>query len=334
MDVFQSILFQSIVAMATGFVIIIWGAERFVTGAAATARNFGISPLIIGLTIVGLGTSAPEMLVSLQASLQGTPSLAIGNAIGSNITNITLVIGMTALLVPLVVKSNIIKREFPVLFMITGLAFALLIDGDLSFNDGLILCGALIVLIIWITYIGIKSNHKDPMEQEYAQEIPQDMSNASALFWLLIGVILLIGSSRLIVWGAVEFATYVGVSEVVIGLTIIAIGTSLPELAASIASAFKNEPDIAIGNVIGSNMFNLLAVLFIPGLISPAKVPAEVLSRDLLIMVGLTILFFIMAFGWRKPGTINRFYGFILLLGFISYQLLLYWAEVPGVSAT
>lgn len=332
MDVFQSILFQSIAAMIVGFIVIIWGADRFVTGAAAVARNLGVSPLIIGLTIVGIGTSAPEMLVSLEASLQGTPALAIGNAIGSNITNISLVIGVTALLIPLAVKSDIIKREFPVLFLVTGLAVVLLFDGHLSFYDGLILCTALILLVIWIVFIGIRSNHNDPIGQEFDQEIPEDMSNLSAFFWLLIGVILLVGSSKIIVWGAVEFATYLGISELVIGLTIIAIGTSLPELAASIASVYKNEPDIALGNIIGSNMFNLLAVLFIPGLISQAQVPPEVISRDLYIMIGLTVLFFMMAIGWRGHGRINRFYGFILVLCFIGYQLLLYREKLPAIN--
>jgi len=317
-------LLQFIAALLLGFVFIVVGADRFVTGAAATARNFGISPLIIGLTIVGIGTSAPEILVSLEASLSGVSSLAMGNAIGSNITNITLVIGLTALVVPLVVQSNIIKREFPILFAVTAVASFLLFDGDLSFNDGLILLGCLFLLIIWIVRVGLKSSNTDPMKQEFADEIPDSMPTAKALFWLVLGMIVLIVSSKIVVWGAVGFAKHFGISDVVIGLTIIAIGTSLPELAASIVSALKNEPDIAIGNIIGSNMFNLLAVLFIPGLISPSEVPAEVLSRDLYIMIGTTLLFFLMAFGWRKPGRISRFYGLILVSLFIGYQVLLF----------
>ncbi len=317
-------LVNFIAALIFGFGFIVVGADRFVTGAAATARNFGISPLIIGLTIVGIGTSAPEMLVSFEASMKGTSALAIGNAIGSNITNITLVIGLTALIVPLTVKSNIVKREFPILFAITALGFLLLVDGTLSTLDGYILLAGLGVLIYWIIKVGLKSNHNDPIEQEFADEIPANMSTTLALFWLVVGLVILIVSSKLVVWGGVGFAKYIGISDVVIGLTIIAIGTSLPELAACIASALKNEPDIAIGNIIGSNMFNLLAVLFIPGLIAPGKVPDVVVNRDLYVMAGLTLLFFAMAFGLRKPGRINRYYGFILLSLFIAYQIFLF----------
>ena len=322
-------MWVQLVAIFAGFALLVWGADRFVMGAAASARLLGVSPLLIGLTIVGFGTSAPEILVSVVASLQGNPGLAIGNAIGSNITNIALVLGATALLVPLAVDSGTMRREMPILIGTTVFAYLLLSDGKLGFGDGLALLFGLLVMLSWVIYLGLSSrDSKDPMATEFAAEIPTDLTLGQALFWLLIGGIVLMVGSRILVWGAVAIAQHFGVSDLIIGLTIVALGTSLPELAAAIASALKNEPDIAIGNVIGSNMFNLLAVLGIPGILSPSVVDPAVLSRDMPIMVALTVALLIMAYGFHGKGRINRLEASLLLAAYAGYQTLLYFTAV------
>ena len=322
-------LLMQLLALVIGFILLVWSADRFVMGASGTARNLGVSPLLIGLTIVGFGTSAPEMLVSGVASLQGNPGLAVGNAIGSNITNIALILGVTALVQPLAVHSGIVRREMPLLIATTAIAYLLLRDGDLNFSDGLILLGGLLAMLVWMVWMGLNSRGaKDPMAEEYASEIPTDLDLKGSLFWLLAGLLVLVGSSRLLVWGAVGIAEHFGVSDLVIGLTIVALGTSLPELAASIASALKNEPDIAIGNVLGSNMFNLLAVLAIPGLIMPGAVDPAAVSRDAPVMIGLTVALLLMAYGFRGEGRINRFEGLLLLAAYAGYQTLLYFTAI------
>ena len=313
----------SILAVISGFAVLIWGADRFVYGAAATARNLGVSPLVIGLTIVGIGTSSPEILVSTIAAYNGNPALAVGNAIGSNITNIALVLGVTAMIVPLLVKSDTLKREYPIMFLVMMLALVLCLDGELSRIDGAILFTGLVIMIIWMVKLGLRKHETDQLETEFEQEIPY-ITTTKALFWLALGMILLLLSSKALVWGAVNIAHAFGISDLVIGLTIVAIGTSLPELAASVMSALKGEPDIALGNVIGSNMFNLLAVLSIPGLIAPHALDPEVLTRDFPFMIGFTIAMFIMAFGFKESGRINRFEGALLVMGYIGYMVVLY----------
>lgn len=314
-----------IATLIGGFILLVWGAERFVHGAAATANNLGISPLIIGLTVVGLGTSAPEMLVSAMASMQGNTGLAIGNAIGSNIANIGLILGITALTTPLLVHSRIIKRELPILLAISILGYVLLFDGELGFIDGIIFIITLILFLGWLIISSLYQRKTDIIEQEFDEEIPKDMSTGKALFWLTIGMLVLLFSSRFLVWAAVNIATTLGVSDLIIGLTIIALGTSLPELAASIASALKNEPDIAIGNIIGSNIFNILAVLSIPGLLSPGSFASVVVSRDYSIMLILTIALIILSYGYKTGGRISRVEGGILLFAYFAYQTLLYF---------
>ena len=318
-----------LVALMAGFGLLVWGADRFVMGAAGTARNLGISPLLIGLTIVGFGTSAPEILVSIVASLQGNAGLAVGNAIGSNITNIALILGTTALVVPLSVHSRIVRLELPILIGTTVIAYLLLRDGTLDFHDGLLLMLGLALMLGFVVYVGLTTRDgKDPMAVEYEAEVPTDMSLGASLAWLLVGIIVLVASSRLLVWAAVGIAHHFGVSDLVIGLTIVALGTSLPELAASVASALKNEPDIAIGNVIGSNMFNLLAVLGVPGILSPAPVDSAVLSRDMPIMTALTVALLVLAWGFRGAARINRLEGVLLLAAYAGYQTLLYFTAV------
>ncbi len=312
-------------AIFFGTIALVWGADRFVIGASATASNLGITPLVIGLIVVGLGTSAPEILVGSTAAYLGDPGIAIGNALGSNIANIGLVLGITALATPLVVKSDILRREYPLLMLSTMAGAALLMDGALERWEGILMLGILGVLMFWIVQSALQQRTtNDPIEIEFEQEIPTDMSQAKATLWLIIGLTVLLISSRVLVWGAVEVALMFGISDLVIGLTIIAIGTSLPELAASVTSALKNEPDIAIGNVIGSNMFNTLAVLGIPGIIHPSALSPEVLTRDLPLMIGFTILLFFMANGSRGSGQINRVEGGALLAVFVAYQFTLF----------
>ncbi len=319
----SELLFSSL-AVILGFAFLVWGADRFVHGAAATARNLGVSPMIIGLTIVGIGTSAPEILVSAIAAWQGNPALGVGNALGSNITNIALVLGTTALITPLVVKSETLRREYPLMFSIMLLALVLLIDGEMSRLDGMILMAGLALMLLWMVMQGLRRDH-DPMEDEFEHEIPR-ISTPKALLWLAFGLVLLLGSSRALVWGAVNIAHAMGISDLIIGLTVVAVGTSLPELAASVISALRKEPDIAIGNVIGSNMFNLLAVLGLPGVILPHKLEPEVLSRDFPYMIGLSIALFAMAYGFKGDGRLNRWEGLLLLLAYFAYLGWLYYS--------
>ena len=330
-------MLYSTVAVLAGIALLIWGADRFVIGASATASNLGVSPLIIGLTIVGFGTSAPEIIVSAVAALDGTPNLAVGNALGSNIANIALVLGFTALVSPLAVRSKILQREYPIMFIIMLLVLALLWDGELSQLDGILLLTGLLMLIFFTTQLGLQERQQqaflqavpgndrpDPLTEDFDEEIPKDMPMALALFWLLLGLITLLVSSKMLVWGAVNIAHEFGVSDLVIGLTIVAIGTSLPELAASIASALKGEHDIAIGNIIGSNMFNLLGVLGIPGLFGAVTLDEHVLSRDYPVMLGLSILLFIFAYGFKGAGRLNRIEGSILFACYLVYLIVIY----------
>jgi len=319
-------MLESIVAVIAGFLLLAWGADRMVMGASATARNFGVSPLIIGLTIVGFGTSAPEMLVSGVAAWEGNTGLSIGNALGSNITNIALVLGVTALVVPLTVHSDTVRREIPILLVVSLLAYVLVVDSELGRLDGVLLLAGLTFMIVMMVSLGKKSAVSDPLEAEFEDEMPEAMSTGKALFWLLLGIVVLLLASRLLVWGAVNIAHSFGVSDLVIGLTIVAIGTSMPELMASVVSALKNEHDIAIGNVIGSNMFNLLGVLALPGLISPGGFLPEVLTRDFPWMIALTLAFFVMAYGFRGHGKINRIEGGILLAAYCGYMIMLYFS--------
>jgi len=307
-------------AVLGGFALLVWSADRFVMGASGVAVNLGVSPLIVGMTIMGFGTSAPEMLVSGMAAAGGNPAMGVGNAIGSNIANIGLVLGATALVAPMAVDSGILKREYPVLFAITLLAGGLMLDGDLNRLDGAVLLTGTASLVAWMIWAARRGQAGDPLGNEFESEIPLGMSTGWALFWALAGLVVLVASSKLLVWGAVDIARALGVSDLVIGLTIIAVGTSLPELAASIMGALKGEHDMAIGTVIGSNMFNLLAVLALPGLLHPDMLAPEVIQRDFPLMVGFTVALFLMAYGFRGPGRINRIEGGLLVAAFAGYM--------------
>ena len=315
-------------AILLGFALLIWGADRFVIGASALARNLGVPPLLIGLTIVGFGTSAPEILVSGVASLQGNPGLAIGNALGSNIANIGLILGATALVVPLMIDSDVLRKELPMLLVITMGSMILLADQRLDRIDGLLLISALLVSSFLVIKIGISRQKSDELAQEFNEEIPVDLSTAAAIGIFLLGLVVLLVGSKVLVAGAVEIARGLGVSDLVIGLTIVAIGTSLPELAASIASALKNEHALAVGNIIGSNMYNLLAVLPIPGLFAPGMTSPEVMQRDMPVLLGLTVALFLLGRGRSGKGLIGRVQGLILLFVFAGYQYWIYYTTV------
>lgn len=314
----------AVCAIIVGFVLLVFSAEKFVEGAAATARHFGISALVIGMLIVGFGTSAPEIVVSIMAAMDGAPALALGNAIGSNIVNLGLVLGVTAVIAPIMVSSQIIRKELPILLFFSLLTGALLYDGHLSRSDGFALLIGFAGLIGW-TFYSAKTTTEDPLEVEVAQELEAtDMPLKNALVYLVLGFIVLIASSRLLVWGSVEIATLLAVDNLIIGLTVVAIGTSLPELATSILAARKGEHDIALGNVVGSNLFNLLAVIGIAGTISPmTDISPMVLQRDWLTMMLLTVAVLIMAIGIKRQGRINRIEGTMLLLVYCCYTLML-----------
>jgi cation:H+ antiporter len=313
------------IAILIGFALLIWSADKFVLGASNTARGFSISPLIVGVVIVGLGTSAPEMLVSSMAALEGNTGLAIGNAIGSNITNVGLMLGLTALFYPLHIHSKLLKREMPVLLAIIAISYFLLWDQYLSFLDGLLLLGMMFAMLTF-TIWEAKNNGDDALSQEILDELPEEISKAAAIKWLIIGIIVLIASSRLLVWGAVEVAEYFKVSDLIIGLTVVAIGTSLPELATTIAAARKKEFDLAVGNIIGSNMFNILGVMALPGLIHPNSFDPAVLTRDYPVMIALSVALLLFSIAWRKGklGIIGRIEGALLLAAYVAYMVWLY----------
>lgn len=306
--------------VAFGLALLVWSADRFVEGAAATARHFGMPPLLIGMVIVGFGTSAPEMVVSALAAFQRNPGIALGNAYGSNITNIALILGITALISPIAVHSQVLRKELPILTVITALAAWQLWDGEISRIDAFVLLGVFAGLMAWTIWQGM---HKkaDAFGSEMEQELKVDaMPIRRAIFWLVVGLVLLIVSSRILVWGAVKIAHGFGVSDLIIGLTIVAVGTSLPELASSVIAARKGEDDIALGNILGSNLFNTLAVVGIAGTIHPMAAGPEVFSRDILVMAVLTVSLFVFGYGFRGPGRINRFEGGALLAGYVGYS--------------
>ena len=307
----------AIIAVLVGLGLLIWSADRFVDGASATAGHLGMSPMLIGLTIVAFGTSAPEMLVSTMAALDGAPGLAIGNAIGSNIANIALVLGATALVSSIPIRGDLVRTELPILTVATLGAGIILLDYYLDLVDAMLLLFGLALCL----YLFKRYQCQHPEDQTTPQA---SMSLKKGIIWLILGLVFLAIGSRILVGGAVHIATALGVSEMIIGLTIIAIGTSLPELAASIMSARKGQHGIALGNVIGSNIFNLLGVMAIPALISPVVIEADALWRDYGLMLLLTLFLFAVGFKARNGGSISRFMGILLLLIYVMYMLLLY----------
>ncbi|WP_077342712.1 calcium/sodium antiporter [Pseudocolwellia agarivorans] len=322
-------MFIQVLILLVALVVLVWSADKFVFGASSLARNLGISPMIIGLTIVAMGSSAPEMMVAATASLQGNPNTAIGNAIGSNITNIALVLGITALLQPLTVSSSTVKREIPLILAVTALAYWMLADYHFSFIEGLILIIGFFAYIITLLVITLRRAKTAPVDDPLIlgaeSDVPDPVSTGMSVLWLIIGIILLPVSASYLIDSAEFIARSFGISDLVIGLTIVAIGTSLPELAASIASIVKKEDDLALGNIIGSNIFNILAVLSLTGLIAPGDIDEKAATRDAPIMLGVTLLLFVICFT-RKLGNfrITRLKGLLLLGIFIAYQILLF----------
>ncbi|WP_296805929.1 calcium/sodium antiporter [Thiocapsa sp.] len=302
-----------------GLALLLWSADRFVEGAAVTAKHLGMPPLLIGMVVIGFGTSAPEMVVSAIAAFQGNPGLALGNAYGSNITNIALILGLTAIISPIAVHSSVLRKELPILAGVTFFAVVLLMDGELTHMDAWAFLGVFAALMAWTILQGLRER-SDALAGEVTQELDHArMPLRRALLWLGVGLVFLIISSRMLVWGSVEIAHALGVSDLIIGLTIVAVGTSLPELASSIIAARKGEHDLALGNVIGSNLFNTLAVVGIAGAIHPMAVPPEVISRDMLVMGLLTLSLFVIGYGFRGPGRINRVEGMLLLACYVGY---------------
>ncbi len=319
----------AVAAVVGGLILLVFSADRFVAGSAATARHAGVRPLVIGMVVVGFGTSAPEMVVSAISALQGNPGLALGNAYGSNIANIGLILGLTALVSPIVVHSQVLRRELPVLALVTLLAAFQLYNGRISEDgawvlqitrtDAWVLLAVFAVLMAWTIVQGMRQRG-DSYSTQIEKEAEAYITPLRwALFWLVAGLAVLILSSRILVWGAVTIAYELGVSDLVIGLTIVAFGTSLPELASSLAAIRKGEHDIALGNVIGSNFFNTLAVVGIAGAIHPMEVGPEVLSRDWLVMGLLTLAIFAVGYGFGRPGRISRFEGGALLACYLAY---------------
>jgi cation:H+ antiporter len=305
------------IVVVVGLVGLVFGADRFVFGASNLARRFGVSQLLVGMVIVGFGTSAPEMLVSATAAIEGSGGIALGNVVGSNITNIALVLGVSALIKPIVLHRDIVRRELPVVLGITALVALLLIDGALTRIDGGILIALLIVFLFSTIRTGREA--KEP-EDEDKQPV---VGYGRATLWLVLGLGLLMASSQGVVWGASTIASALGISDLIIGLTIVAIGTSLPELASSAAAAFRGEHAMAIGNVLGSNVFNLLAVLPFPALLDPGPLEPGLLERDYVVMAGLTVLLMLFALGFGKQGRINRFEGGAFVVLFAGYLTLL-----------
>ncbi len=320
-----------VAAIIFGLFLLIWSADRFIDGASNIARTMGISPLIVGMLIIGLGTSAPEMLVSATAALQGNPGLGIGNAIGSNITNITLVLGVTAMFFVLPVHSRLLKKEIPLVLASAVLAWLLMLDNYFSRLDSIILVCAMAGILYWMITTARKDRHThDPLVDETIEELPEEMPFKQAIFWTIVGLLLLLVSSKLLVWGASSIASLMGISDLVIGLTIVAIGTSLPELAATLSSARKGETDLAVGNIVGSNLFNTLAVLPIPALIQPLEIPDGVLDRDIWVMLGMTVVLLVFSYGYFKNARykITKLNGLTLFLAFIAYEALLYFQTI------
>ncbi len=320
-----------IAAVIAGLALLIWSADKFVEGAAALARLLGVSIMIIGITIVGFGTSAPEIVVSIVAVMQGTPGIAIGNALGSNIANIGLILGVTAILAPIPIATRLFKTEYPLLVLATVVMTWSLYDLSLDIVDGFALLGLLTLSL----YHLIREHRRHPAdyarEEHESEEMVHAMKMPAAIGWLLLGLLVLVSSSKLLVWGATGIAQALGISELIIGLTVVALGTSLPELAASIASLRKGKPDLAIGNVIGSNLFNSLAVIGLPALLTNFSIDAAARSRDLVVVIAMTLMLILLSrFPTAVPRYLTRGKGIFLLAAFVIYQLYLYYGAAVG----
>jgi cation:H+ antiporter len=316
-------MLTSLAAIVSGLILLVWSAERFVSAASALAAHFGVPALLIGMVVIGFGTSAPEMTVSAISAATGNPGIALGNAYGSNITNIALILGLTALIRPVRVVSRVLRSELPLLIAATALAGIQLLDGTISRLDAFVLLGAFAALLGWSLWTA-RRRPTDALADDVDRELAaRDAGPGRSLAWLVVGLAVLVASSRLLVWGAVNVAEQAGISDLVIGLTIVAVGTSLPELASSIVAARRGEHDLAFGNIIGSNLFNTLTVVGIAGAIRPLPVMPELVARDLPVVAGLTLVLLLFGYGFRGAGRINRVEGGLLVAGFVGYTLVL-----------
>jgi cation:H+ antiporter len=313
-------------AIAVGFGFIIWSADKFVDGASALAKHLGLSSMLIGVVVVGFGTSAPELIVSVTAALEGSPGLAFGNAVGSNIVNIGIILGVTAILSPIMVNSSVVKKEMPILILVC--LFSGLIFWDLKIErfEGFLFLLGLVIFLATAVFWNRTTKTEDPIAHDVDIELSPLMPLSKSILWVVVGLVFLVGSSRLLVWGAVNIAEFFGISELIIGLTLVAFGTSLPELMASIMSVRKNEHDLALGNVIGSNLFNLLGVVGLAAAISPFDLEHQALVRDWPVMMGMTLLLLACCLPFKKkPIHITRLEGlsFVLLFtGYTTYLIL------------
>ncbi len=314
----------AILSTILGLILLLWSANQFVNGASLTAKYFGMPPLLIGILIIGFGTSAPEMIVSVLSSLQGNSGIALGNAYGSNIVNISLILGITAIISPIYLNSTILKKELPILTFVTLVCLYQALDNKISFLDSIVLLSIFTLLTFWSIKESI-GKHDDSFSKAIElQNHNKKISLKKSLLTLIMGLIVLIISSKILVWGSVEIAKFLGLSDMIIGLTIVAIGTSLPELASSIIAIKKGEHDLAFGNVIGSNLFNTLAVVGLAGIVKPFDVTNEIIYRDILFMLLLTVSLFIIGYGFKgRKGRVNRFEGAFLLTSYIIYVFIL-----------
>jgi cation:H+ antiporter len=307
-------------SMLAGIVLLVWGADKIVLGAAVMAKNLGVSTMLIGLTVVGFATSAPEIVVSATAAIRDATHLAIGNAIGSNIADIGLVVGLTAIVHPLVVQSQTLRRELPVMVAVSVIPVIVLMDFELTRADGGLLLAAFVVFIYWIIRLGRRTSGHDSLEAEYAAEIPGDVKQGMAGVRIVVGLIILVIGSNLLVWGSHNLALSLGISDLVIGVTIVAVGTSLPELAVSIVAVRKGLHGLALGNIIGSNAFNMLAVIGVAAVLRPTTLESADISLHLKVMLAFTVAFFFMAYNYTGIMRVNRAGGALLLAGFVAYH--------------
>ncbi|AMN68172.1 calcium/sodium antiporter [Psychrobacter sp. P11G5] len=315
-------MWLAILAVVVGLAILVWSADVFIDGAVALANKLNVPSFLIGVIILGLGTSAPEMIVSMLAALEGSPELALGNAYGSNIVNIALVLGATVLISPIIIRKSIINRDMPLLLLVTAVAAWQLSDGVLSNTDGIVLIVLLVVVLGIQIILSLREGNHEHEGDTVEETAKAEHSMAQGLGRLFLGLLVLILSSRAIVWGAIELATFWGLSELIIGLTIVAIGTSLPELVASLSAARKGEHDMALGNIIGSNVFNTLGVVGVAALIAPITPSSIILSRDILAMGLLTLLLFAMClFAFKTKRAFGRTSGTTLVLFFVGYTV-------------
>ena len=320
-------LLLPVLAIVISLALLAISADKFVDGASSVAKHLGISPLLIGLTIVSFGTSAPEILIAVMSAGSGSSEIAIGNAIGSNIANIALILGAASLFTPIPVASEVLRREIPLLFAVVLFSTALILDLHLSRIDGIAAIVTLMICLGWLVWQG-NSRPDDSIGVEFEDNINENINIKTSSIITVIALIVLLISAKVLVWGAVEIARAANVSELMIGLSIVAVGTSLPELAATIACILRREYGLAIGNVVGSNLFNALAVVGVVALLAPGDLDIMVRNRDAIVHIALTVCLVIFCVGYKREGRINRVEGFLLLTAFIAYQWFLYSTTV------